>query len=149
MSEEQNDFFGATADVLQGALGAALDDPELRPDRWPRAMVELIDVFTAGAQRAGLADSPAAAQRIARWAVLTLAEYGGGRQLYLPKGEGLRLALRDAQIWQEFDGRNTAALAIKHRLTTVRVYQILAEQRALRRGRTQPELPLEGGQDAH
>lgn len=58
----------------------------------------------------------------------------GGRSFYIPKGTGAETAKVAAAITREFNGRNTAELAVKYRLTQMRVYQILKAARVLRRG---------------
>lgn len=136
MSEDNLELFGddTHGNDLSRANVEGLDDRH-----WPRAMAELVDVFTAAAVREEIAVGDEA-QALARWAVLTLGNHFGGRQTYLPKGESLRSAMRDQQIWQEFNGRNQDELARKFDLTVIRVYQILSEQRALHRDKIQPRL---------
>ena len=55
----------------------------------------------------------------------------GGRQFYLPKGTEALNAMRDARMWEEFDGNNHLELARKYKISGTRVYQILAKQRKL------------------
>lgn len=117
-----------------------VDDPEVR-DRWPRKLVEVYDVVVAVLRRD--VDDAQAAQMATR-VIDALAHHHGGRQWYMPTGEKLRLALRDKQIWDRFDGspETIARLCREYRLTQQMIYKILREQRALHRKRVQPELPL-------
>jgi Mor family transcriptional regulator len=105
---------------------------------WPKTLIELAEVFTAHFAERGLADEEA--KREARSLVLTLAQYFGGRMWYVPRGDTLRNALRDLEIWHRFDGRNAQALAAEFRLSFVHVYRVIAEQRRLHREKTQHKL---------
>ncbi len=114
-----------------------LQDPEILR-KWPQGLSDMVTVITAALRRAG--DDEANARERAFRAVRALAQYAGGRSLYVPKGEALDRALRDRAIWEKFDGTNVTALAGKHDLTEVQIYAILAEQRKLARARVQSEL---------
>lgn len=98
---------------------------------WPKTLVELTDVLCAHFKQIGMA--PPAAKDFSQKVIIVIAHHLGGRMFYLPRDRKLRLALRDDAIWREFDGANVHELAQRYELTTNRVYQILAEQRALRR----------------
>jgi len=67
----------------------------------------------------------------ARRTIMLLAHYFGGQVIYLPRNEKLRLALRNQQIWYEFNGHNIQSLAKKHKLTETMIYGILKAQRKL------------------
>lgn len=138
-TEQQDDIFGddTHGNDLTHAKVAEIDE-----HRWPKAMAEFIDVLAASALRSKLVANEAEAQKYARWCVLTLGKHFGGRQVYLPKGDHLDKALRDNQIWHEFNGKNHEALAEKYRLTVVGIYRIIATQRQLHINRIQPKLPL-------
>jgi len=97
--------------------------------QWPPLLAELFDVLFAYNKRQGIDEETAAID--ARDRCVLLAGYFGGRMMYIPTGEKLQNALRDAVIWHEFKGNNQNELAEKYGLTVVRIYQILAEQRAL------------------
>ena len=99
-----------------------------------------MDVFTDHFQRRkGQAEDAARVE--AQDLIVVLANYFGGRQVYLPRDEKLRLALRDNQIWHNFDGRDIDVLEKRWRLTRQQIYNIIAHQRALHKKRVQPELP--------
>jgi len=118
---------------------AALDG-DLPGSAWPRRLCELVDHLEARFRRKGLGADQARA--LAEETALAVADLCGGRQIYLPNGQAIRRALRNARIWRDFNGRNIDELARKYRLSTACIYQILAEQRRLRRG--QGELFGEG-----
>ncbi|MBP6636055.1 MAG: hypothetical protein KA179_00110 [Sulfuritalea sp.] len=118
-------------------LPAVEDDPRLA-DRWPGILVEMVDVVADRYRRHGL--PPERAGELARLAVTAIADHMGGRPRYLPRGDRLRQALRNKQIWDDFDGANVIALADRHRLTTKQIYEILDEQRKLHRARVQQGL---------
>jgi Mor family transcriptional regulator len=128
---------GASAEELQQLLEADESLPEAQR-RWPQELSAILRVLEASLLRAGV-DAPRAFS-LAAGQVADLAAYRGGRMLYLPQGRRLRTALRDAAIWREFNGKNVEELAEKHRLTSITVYEILREQRALNTRRVQPQL---------
>ncbi|MDX1464102.1 MAG: Mor transcription activator family protein [Halomonas sp.] len=123
-------------EIPEDAL-ARLEDPEILR-KWPQGLSDMVTVIAAALRRAG--DDEATARERAFRAVRALAQYAGGRSLYVPKGEALDRALRDRDIWEHFDGANVTALARQHDLTEVQIYAILAEQRKLARQRVQPGL---------
>lgn len=65
----------------------------------------------------------------------------GGSILYIPKDDAFICAQRDAEIWAAFDGTNHHDLAERHGLTLMRIYQILAAQRAKQRALSQHQSP--------
>lgn len=135
MNMSNGDLFGddVPADALEH-----LKDPEIR-SKWPQALADMVTVIEAAHRRAG--DDEETARLRAFVTVRALSRFAGGRQLYMPKGEALDRALRDREIWTRH-GRecNVEDLATAYSLTTVQVYSILAEQRALHRKRLQPSL---------
>jgi Mor family transcriptional regulator len=55
----------------------------------------------------------------------------GGRVVYLPRGESVRRAIRDVQLftdWRE-QAQSIASLAAKYRLSVQTVYDIISKQR--------------------
>ena len=137
MTEHLFDPLDADVDeVLAHLDDVGRDDPRA----WPQTLADLVDVFSAHLQRRkDLAIEEA--RREAQDLIVVLANYFGGRQIYLPRDEKLRLALRDNQIWRDFDGRNIDVLEKRWRLTRQQIYNIIAHQRALHKKRVQPELP--------
>lgn len=112
------------------------DDPRV----WPQTLADLVDVLTDHLERRK-GTSLERARRDAQELIVVLANYFGGRQVYLPRDEKLRLALRDNQIWYDFDGRNIDVLGHRFRLTRQQVYTIIARQRSLHKKRVRPEFP--------
>lgn len=135
MTEEL--FPASTIDLADGLGNLAADDPRLAY-RWPGLLVEMIDVLGDRYVRSGMDKGEAAS--LARLAITALAQHFGGRPFYLPRGDRLKRALRDAQIWDEFTGDNVFELAERHRLTPKQIYEILAEQRKWHRARVQTRL---------
>lgn len=88
-----------------------------------------------------------AADQIATDYVNDIAFQFGGLQFYIPKGHLGRLSKRDEAMYAEFNGRNHIDLAVKHKITVARVYQIvkakLAEERARRQRRLFDDTPEE------
>ena len=53
----------------------------------------------------------------------------GGSLLYIPKGEKMDRAARDAEIFAAFTGRNHRELARRYGLTVSTIYDVIAAQR--------------------
>lgn len=116
---------------------ARLQDPEILK-KWPQGLTDMLMVIEAAYRRAG--DDQQLARERAFRAVRALAQFAGGRSLYVPQGRQLDRALRDREIWERHDGTNVSELAQRFALTEVQIYSILAEQRKLARARHQPDL---------
>lgn len=115
------------------------------PDhKWPRRLVERIEVIEARFLRMGYADGEAF--KLAAEAVMELAKFQGGRMDYLPTGEALETALKHAEIYRRANRDNIDALAVEYGMTPRHVYRIISEQRKLHIKRTQRELHFEGGE---
>lgn len=125
--QEQTTLFDAmTCDVLDLIEHAGEVDQRV----WPQRLHQLFEIHRAyNRTRLRMPDAQAAAD--ARDRSILLGDYLGGRQFILPRGDALRQALRDKQIWLEFTGNNAEALAEKHKLHITHLYRILREQRVL------------------
>lgn len=99
--------------------------------KWARTLAEMSDVLLALFLRSGWSGDDAIAQ--ARTVVIELAQFFGGRPIYIPNGKHLRVALRDAEIHARAYGTNADELAKQFDLSVRRVQQIVNEQRELRR----------------
>ena len=135
--EHQNDLLGDesySSDLLDHLPD---DTPEAR-GKWPKDLVALCDIYAQELASLGIEEQQA--RKISLRLLMAQANYGGGRVFYLPKGDAIRRAVRDHNIWTEFNGRNHQELARQHNLTVPRVYNILAEQKALHVSRNQPQL---------
>ena len=64
----------------------------------------------------------------------------GGTQVYFPKPDSIRRAVRDRQIWHQFTGTNYDALAIQYKLTTQQIRNIINEQKRYQLAKVQPML---------
>lgn len=133
------------SDLLQDAsaedLQRMLDEDTALPDsqrRWPQDLAAILRLIEATLVRRGMAKGPAFAA--AAEAALEISSYGGGRPVYIPVGQRLKLALRDAEIWRRFTGRNHHELAQEFGLTVVTIYEVLREQRALHMRKLQGHL---------
>ncbi len=121
-------------------IGALFDHLDHIPDvelqnRWPSLLVEVIDVMQAELLRQNFAADKA--KTTASKLVGVMAHYFGGKSFYLPAGDKIKEALRDAQIYQDFNGKNVPELVKKYRLSESTIYAILRNQRTLQRKRHQ------------
>lgn len=124
-------------------IGALFDHLDQIPsveleNRWPSLLVEVIDVMQAELLRQNFAEDKA--KKTASKLVGVMAHYFGGKSFYLPAGDKIKEALRDAQIYQEFNGKNVPELIKKYRLSESTIYAILRNQRTLQRKRHQMDL---------
>jgi len=125
----------------------ASDDAVLpEPKKWGKMLLQLVDKQVATFRRMG--HDERTARRLAHASVLTLAEHGGGQNWYMPRGDNLRAALRDIDIFRRFRRGNIEALAAEYRLTVPSIYRIYREQRRLSRDKRQGTLPF-GGEPAN
>ncbi|WP_110972160.1 Mor transcription activator family protein [Pseudomonas huaxiensis] len=79
--------------------------------------------------------------QIARAVVYAICKTMGGAVVYVPRGDPLRRALRDAEIFREWreQNRRPDELARKFNLSSQAVYDIIARQRELHR-KSEPDL---------
>lgn len=132
---EQGDMLGIDTAADPARM---IDAGELPAEKWAPLLANLLRVLEARFKRSGTPDPKA--YRDAADIVLTIAEYFGGRVVYLPKGEGLRKALLHAEIWRKFTGRNVPELAQEFGLTEIYVYEVLRAQRKLNARKIQGRL---------
>lgn len=136
----QSDLLGIPTDV--DLANGALDT--VPAAKWAQGLVQLIEVQEATFQRLGVNDVDAF--RLARAATLAIAEFHGGRQWYLPRGDDLVTALRDAEIYRRARRGNIQELAREHGLTDQHIWRIVRQQRALHIQRVQGDLFNEEGE---
>lgn len=106
------------------------DDLELR--KWPARLHDLYTLHREfNERRRGM--TPDAAALDARDRCILLANYLGGRAYNIPRGDALRIALRDKQIHEEFNGKNHEELADRYGLNIITVYRIIRQQIKLSR----------------
>ena len=115
-------------------IGALFDHLDHIPDvelqnRWPSLLVEVIDVMQAELLRQNFAADKA--KTTASKLVGVMAHYFGGKSFYLPAGDKIKEALRDAQIYQDFNGKNVPELVKKYRLSESTIYAILSQPLAI------------------
>ena len=104
--------------------GSALHDVS----RWPQRLQELFDIERRYSARSMPSDH-AAADAGAR--TMLIADYLGGSAIYLPRGDALRKAVRDAMIYARFNRTsNMDALAREFGVTTPHLYEIVAREKA-------------------
>lgn len=123
-------------DLIEKGGAALVPGPD--GPQWPQRLLDLFEIERVYSVRRGM-DADAAARDAAERVTL-LATYLGGRPWYVPNGETLRLALRDAQIFDAFHRVGAGVLATRYSMTTKQVYEIVARQRALLQGRVQGRL---------
>ena len=113
--------------------------------RWQGTLVEMSSLAESQLHQE-LPDRADDVPKIARAVVYAICQTMGGAVVYIPRGDKLRRALRDAEIFREWRDKNVRpdALARKFDLSSQAVYDIIARQRVLHR---QQEPDLFGYQD--
>ncbi|MBO2568608.1 transcriptional regulator [Shewanella algae] len=128
-SEEQLEFLGSDSRELEQALLtlASLNEDERSEfmRRWPANLQSLCELIRTALHSRGVNESDVLAEHLAT----LIGSYLGGRDMYIPSGERLKVALRDIRIWREFKGNNLEQLSRLYGLSERRVSQIVAEQR--------------------
>lgn len=134
---DQGDLWGTPTGLAAIELieRGTLDVPE---DRWAPMLAAMVAVLESTYRRLGLGDAQAA--KLATAGVLAQAAYAGGRMLYLPRGDRLRKALRDAEIYHRARRGNIRQLADEYGLTDIHVYRICREQKELHLSKVQGRL---------
>ncbi|MBL4797625.1 MAG: hypothetical protein JKY50_09435 [Oleispira sp.] len=139
--EENHELFEDDSDMLDKALSRLdelPDDDAAVKKAWPKFLRELIEVLKNELVRSG--QSKDDALKLAQRLVARQAHHLGGRMVYIPRDERLKLALRDMEIYDNFNGGNSRNLAEHYKLTQQRICNIVKEQHGLFRKRHQPEL---------
>ncbi len=130
------DFMDANQ-VLNALDLAVRDDTRL----WPSLLAELVDVLAEHYETRGGMDAEKAMES-AQDVIVVIAHHMGGRNIYLPRDDRLKRAIRDAMIYRVFDGSNHRDLSRKTGLTTAQIYNIISKERTLRQDQYQLKLPL-------
>ncbi|NJR44291.1 hypothetical protein HC761_02385 [bacterium] len=122
---------------LDSLLQRVNEAPDAAKDKWPQELSDFLSVVEAQLKR----DNVQNAESRARSVVIALAHSLGGRYRYLPKAAQIRQAYEHLDMYLEWARTgNVAAIVARHpELTDRRIYQILGEQRKLRRA-TQQQL---------
>lgn len=107
--------------------------------RWEGTLKEMVDIAESEL-RAKLGERTDVPE-IARFVVFAICDVMGGSVVYLPRGEALKKAMRDASIFRDWRDNNIQPpeLVRKYRLASPTIYDIIARQRALHR-RNEPDL---------
>lgn len=99
---------------------------------WPAILLELHGVLNNELKKNKIEQDGLALKM-----VLSIGNYMGGMQVYLPRGDKLQQQLRDMEIYEQFNGRNIAQLTKRYHLTNKRIYEIIARMRRVELQRRQ------------
>ena len=106
--------------------------------KWPETLVQMLDCVQATLLRHGFDDDRA--EQVAMSVVHDHAANFGGCQYYLPKGDEVRRALRDRDIYQQAGKVDVAVLAQRHHLSMKQIWEIQRTQRQLHIKKNKPTL---------
>ncbi|ELR65867.1 prophage MuSo1, positive regulator of late transcription, putative [Photobacterium marinum] len=134
--EQQQEIFHTDTSELELLINSVDDiaDDNVR-QRWPSTLQSLSEVLNCELKRANI-NNPHLADKL----TIALGYYFGGRDIYIPTGNKLKLALRNIAIWREFNGRNIEQLAARYQLTERQITQVVKEQRQAEMQRRQRSL---------
>lgn len=112
---------------------AHMEDPTVSA-RWEGSLKEMVELAELELLKK-LPEKPEAAPEIARAVVFSICSTMGGSVIYLPRGEALKRAMRDAEIYREWldAGAQPHTLVRKYRLSSAIIYGIIKRQRSLHR----------------
>lgn len=139
---EQLDLFDPDFMSAEQVLNAIDMTVRQDPRVWPSLLAELVDVLADHYEGRGQM-GPEEAMTRAQDVIVVIAHHLGGRNIYLPRDDRLKRAIRDATIYRFFDGSNHRDLSQKTGLTTAQIYHIISRERTLRQERYQMKLPFE------
>ena len=107
---------------------------------WPKALCDLSDFVHAQLVNSGVTEKQQI--RLADKILVAMAIHSGGRGFYLPNAKATKDFIRNRRIYRAFTGHNHKALAAQYKMSEMRIYQIIKEQREAEIARIQPDLPL-------
>ena len=130
MQLSEDDFISEEIDLNNALV------PDLTSDQaWPGLLLELRGIIDDTLEGKGINN-----KALSLAIVLDIAEYMGGVQVYLPRGDKLRQQGRDIEIYEQFKGNNIKQLAHKYHLTDKTIYEIIAKMRNIELKQRQPDL---------
>ncbi|MGV3629148.1 MAG: Mor transcription activator family protein [Betaproteobacteria bacterium] len=62
-----------------------------------------------------------------------LCDHWGGQAIYVPFASHRKIALRNAEIYRKFNGKNQAALSTEFKVSLIHIYRILKKMNELAR----------------
>lgn len=95
---------------------------------WPKILLELFDVLANFYEKRIDLDPGSAANKV-KDVILSIARHQGGKAVYMPRNDKIRLAIRDQAIFKAFNGSNHIELSLQSRLTVTRIYSIIHRER--------------------
>lgn len=117
---------------------ANMSDPAIL-HRWEGTLKEMVEI--AETELRSRVKDAAEVPELARAVVFAICDTMGGSVIYLPRGDALKKAIRDAAIFRDWRENNIQPVDLvrKYRLASPTIYDIIARQRALHR-RSEPDL---------
>lgn len=111
-------------------------------EKWAKTLTECYDAVVSEFKRGGIED--AEAERLAQMAIGAVAFQIGGKAVYFPRGDSLKIALRDAAVHAYWirNPDSIEAIAEKFSLTVPTAYRVIQNQRRLYVRKHQGQLAL-------
>lgn len=95
---------------------------------WPIFLVELVDVIAKFYEDREDLDQNHAMEKL-QAVIMKIAHYYGGRPIYIPRGDKIKMAIRNQAIFKAFNGKNHLELSLKAKITPSRIYDIINRKR--------------------
>ena len=133
------DLFPSDIDNLDAKkVLANMQDPTVL-SRWEGSLREMVEI--AESKLEVEMGPKSTAPELARHVVFAICSSMGGSVIYLPRGDALKRAMRDAEIYRDWvdNGIEIHAMVRKYNLANQTVYDIIRRQRALHR-KNEPDL---------
>lgn len=117
---------------------ASMQEPAVF-SRWEGSLRDMVEI--AEAKLVAEMGPTSTAPELARHVVFAICSVLGGSVIYLPKGQKLKNAMRDAAIFREWRDESISIhdLVCKYDLASPTIYDIINKQRALHR-KNEPDL---------
>lgn len=112
-------------------MTGAIDKGDERPDKWHVTLIEMTDAVTAAFASNGKTLTQAKAD--AETAVRAIYTTFRGSQVYIPLARCTENGLRNARIFDEFDGTNVRELSHRYEMSIQAIYRIVKKQREINR----------------
>jgi Mor family transcriptional regulator len=107
-------------------------------DQWPESLQDLRATVKATLGREGIKGKPA--DVLTDVLIVEISILFGGHRVYIPRGELLKKALRDQQIYERLGRESAADLATEYGMSEQWIYEIAGRQKQLLIRRTQGTL---------
>ncbi len=132
--------------MVQGAM-AQLDSEKIEGSeagkaRWPRTLADLYDIVLLSLMKNAQSGTHALAEKT----VVALADYFGGRPIYVPTARRMRTFVKHREIHSRLGRESAETLSAEYGLSVSQIYRIHRIHRDLDRAERRKKQEGDGGQ---